>query len=630
MKIQCENCGIGHELDPPAWVVSSGRPFRFRCSSCGHSQMVSPAPKPAAPPPTPAPPTPAPPMPTVAAAPVPTPAPVQREARPPTSSPEPAAGTEPQPVYLKQEGKVYLVRDWATVQRWIMERRIARDDLVSEGGVRWEPIGSRPDLGSFFAAVEQLEASETAPALPASPEQLPFDPSQSQPPTTVDELATSAGASRFARLDDDTEGVSFGLPLLPTDEVDVDGGHEEERTESYPDVPPLRRGQVSQTEVTETHRYNEPSPLAVLEAEPVLRRSASPTLSPMEASPPAMLSYTPPPAPEAAAPGIRPSEMPTLISMPSPQIEFPVGPRPGPTAPPQPSQPPKITAVRIERPREEPKLAPKQITPTPVVVKPPVSPTSLPPGGPDDDDAFGGFSGEHTGEHTDEVEYVNASPWPRYVAAAAVVLFGGIVVVAIMGFAGHAVWKSTRTEDTPPPLAQVLPTPPPPVTAPVDTDTDTDTPAADTDALDTDVAADTDVPAAPVVTNTPPPVPVPVATTQPSGTTVTPVDASKPPPVAVPKPAPALTGSVASLCKKGWAATDKNDLTAAEAAFEKALQQDSSNAEANEGLAYVEFEKNDNDNAKSHLCRAKSNAGVDQDLSREIDGMMRKHDITCD
>ena len=42
MNIQCENCGAEHDLDPPAWVLSSGRPFRFRCSVCGHSQMAEP------------------------------------------------------------------------------------------------------------------------------------------------------------------------------------------------------------------------------------------------------------------------------------------------------------------------------------------------------------------------------------------------------------------------------------------------------------------------------------------------------------------------------------------------------------------------------------------------------------
>ena len=42
MQIQCENCGVEHELEPPSWVISSGRAFRFRCSSCGHSQSVQP------------------------------------------------------------------------------------------------------------------------------------------------------------------------------------------------------------------------------------------------------------------------------------------------------------------------------------------------------------------------------------------------------------------------------------------------------------------------------------------------------------------------------------------------------------------------------------------------------------
>ena len=42
MKIKCGNCSVDHELEPPAWVMSSGRAFRFRCSSCGVSQMVQP------------------------------------------------------------------------------------------------------------------------------------------------------------------------------------------------------------------------------------------------------------------------------------------------------------------------------------------------------------------------------------------------------------------------------------------------------------------------------------------------------------------------------------------------------------------------------------------------------------
>lgn len=42
VRIVCENCASTHDLDPPAWVVSSGRAFRFRCAACGHAQMVPP------------------------------------------------------------------------------------------------------------------------------------------------------------------------------------------------------------------------------------------------------------------------------------------------------------------------------------------------------------------------------------------------------------------------------------------------------------------------------------------------------------------------------------------------------------------------------------------------------------
>ena len=61
---------------------------------------------------------------------------------------------------IKQEGKVYHVRDSATVQRWIVERRVLRDDLISTGGSVWEPVGQHPDLEVFFQMVERLEQLE--------------------------------------------------------------------------------------------------------------------------------------------------------------------------------------------------------------------------------------------------------------------------------------------------------------------------------------------------------------------------------------------------------------------------------------------------------------------------------------
>jgi hypothetical protein len=129
-------------------------------------------------------------------------------------------------VFLKQDGKVYLVRDWATLQRWIMEHRVGRDDMVSEGGVNWDTVGSRPELGSFFAALEKIEAAEMA-GIGLAGEAFIDDPHTSE-----------AGA--LSRLNEQTEGVPVGLPPLPTEEIFAVDATPINEDDAYPDLPPLR------------------------------------------------------------------------------------------------------------------------------------------------------------------------------------------------------------------------------------------------------------------------------------------------------------------------------------------------------------------------------------------------------
>ena len=104
----------GNDVDPPAWVVSSGKPFRFRCSACGHSQSVSPG--------TLTRDTPLPP------ALIDTPPPVERadvgpdeptdpQAAAKSRHPEPPAHADDDGVFLKQNGQIYMVRDWQTLSR---------------------------------------------------------------------------------------------------------------------------------------------------------------------------------------------------------------------------------------------------------------------------------------------------------------------------------------------------------------------------------------------------------------------------------------------------------------------------------------------------------------------------------
>ena len=107
-------------------------------------------------------------------------------------------------VFLKQNGQIYMVRDWDTLKRWIVERRVDQSDLVSEGGVRWEPIGDRPDLLSLFAAPQISEVDAPTEA------DVPFPFERIRPFPGV----TPEGAGW---QDEDTDGIPTGLPPLPNE-----------------------------------------------------------------------------------------------------------------------------------------------------------------------------------------------------------------------------------------------------------------------------------------------------------------------------------------------------------------------------------------------------------------------------
>ncbi|TNF35769.1 MAG: hypothetical protein EP329_05885, partial [Deltaproteobacteria bacterium] len=188
MKIRCEKCSVEHELDPPAWVVETGRPFRFRCSSCGHSHLVD----------------------------------LQDAgASEPESAPAAKPSTEPEPepnddVYLKQEGKVYLVKTWDNLERWIEEGRVGPEDLVSEGGVRWSPVSSRPELARLF------EEEEVEPEVPAGVPfaATPFTPSTpfgSETPFSSQEMPFDANSPMSSFDPSEMPFPTDGATEAPTD-----------------------------------------------------------------------------------------------------------------------------------------------------------------------------------------------------------------------------------------------------------------------------------------------------------------------------------------------------------------------------------------------------------------------------
>ncbi|MDX2009373.1 MAG: zinc-ribbon domain-containing protein [Myxococcaceae bacterium] len=84
-------------------------------------------------------------------------------------------------------GNIYLCRELTTLQKWIVEGKVGRDDEISLTGENWRRLGNIPELASFFQVVEDaakaraLEALRT-PSQPGAPAVPPPPPPPSIPP----------------------------------------------------------------------------------------------------------------------------------------------------------------------------------------------------------------------------------------------------------------------------------------------------------------------------------------------------------------------------------------------------------------------------------------------------------------
>ncbi|MEL6344007.1 MAG: tetratricopeptide repeat protein [Myxococcota bacterium] len=124
MGVVCNACGTEYAFDLTA-VAKSRRSLRFRCTSCGHRFTLSPE--------------------RVAAL-------VESQ----------ATAAEPQTpgLLLRHGARVYHVKDQATLQRWIVERRIQRSDQISMGDGEWLRADTQPELAAFFALVDEADGRE--------------------------------------------------------------------------------------------------------------------------------------------------------------------------------------------------------------------------------------------------------------------------------------------------------------------------------------------------------------------------------------------------------------------------------------------------------------------------------------
>ncbi|MBL8920009.1 MAG: zinc-ribbon domain-containing protein [Myxococcaceae bacterium] len=70
-------------------------------------------------------------------------------------------------------GNTYLCRELTTLQKWIIEGKVTRDDEISLTGETWKRLGDIPELASFFQVVEDAAKGRAYEAIRASQVDLP-------------------------------------------------------------------------------------------------------------------------------------------------------------------------------------------------------------------------------------------------------------------------------------------------------------------------------------------------------------------------------------------------------------------------------------------------------------------------
>lgn len=157
MDVRCEKCKTDYEFDD-ARITEAG--VTVKCTTCGHvfkvkkkalvvtvpvsaddgQTSVSPASSVAAPPAgTGA---------FVPSMPGPTPAPKDKEWK-----------------VRQANGNVFSFKELTTLQKWIVERKVNRDDEISLNGDTWKRLGNIAELASFFQVVDEAQKGQQLQAL---------------------------------------------------------------------------------------------------------------------------------------------------------------------------------------------------------------------------------------------------------------------------------------------------------------------------------------------------------------------------------------------------------------------------------------------------------------------------------
>ena len=136
MDVRCERCNTEYEFEN-ARVPDTG--LSVKCSTCGHVFRVFRA----------------------------------------GSSFSPMPGSPGQDwMVRRQNGNVFTFRELTTLQRWIVERKVMREDAISKTGKNWKRLGDIAELATFFQVVE---AQPQVPQPQVAPQPVMQQPMMQQP-----------------------------------------------------------------------------------------------------------------------------------------------------------------------------------------------------------------------------------------------------------------------------------------------------------------------------------------------------------------------------------------------------------------------------------------------------------------
>ena len=111
-------------------------------------------------------------------------------------------------------GRLLRSPDLATMHRWIIERRVTREDRISRDGQAWQRIGDVADLVPFFDIVDSAERARRAdtpgPLILPAPPPLAVNPPSVGGPQEPDHGRLDDGADRT-----ETKEVNPPVPRLP-------------------------------------------------------------------------------------------------------------------------------------------------------------------------------------------------------------------------------------------------------------------------------------------------------------------------------------------------------------------------------------------------------------------------------